>query len=111
MDKSTHKPSKIIFEIPKPSITRQHFLERIIDWQEEGNHIQKLLHDYDNQYRTKICSKCPIEEQQKRNCIKIDMYTSKGIQITSCSHMDKSRTRKYSKTIRNFMKLNPALNI
>lgn len=106
-----HAKHEITFNIPKPTITRKVFLERVIDWQEEGNHIQKLLHDYNNEYRKKICTKCTLEEQQKRNCVRIDMYTNKGIQITSCSHMDKARNRKYNKLIRKFMHSNPALNL
>ncbi len=105
-----HSPQKILFEKPKSTITRRLFLERVTDWHEDGDHIQKLLHDYDNQYRKKICSKCSVVQQQKRNCVKIDMYTNEGIQITSCSHMDQARTQKHSKIIRKFIQSNPAFN-
>ena len=106
-----HKSLKIIFEKQKSTITRKLFLERVTDWHEDGDHIQKLLHDYDNQYRKKICSKCTIEQQRLRNCIRIDMYTNEGIQITSCNHMDQARTRKHSKLIRKFIQSSPALNL
>ena len=104
------KKPKIVFDKPQNTINRDSFIERVIDWQEEGNHVQYLLHEYDDNYRKKICSNCSLEQQQKRNCIKIDMYTSDGIQITSCGHMDKARNRKHSKLIRRFVCSNPVLN-
>jgi len=105
-----NKSSEILFEKPKITPTEQIFLERITDWHEEGNHIQKLLHEYDHQYRKKICVNCSAEQQQKRNCVRIDMYTNDGIQITGCGHMDDARTRKYSKLIGTFMFSNPSSN-
>ena len=106
-----HKSLKIIFEKPKSTITREIFLERVIDWQEDGDHIQRLLHNYDNLYRKKICSKCTVGQQRLRNCVRIDMYTNEGVQITSCNHMDQARTRKHSKLIRKFIQSSPALNL
>jgi len=105
------KSPKIFFKKRKSTIKRSLFLERVIDWHEDGEHIQKLLHDFDNQYRKKICSKCTKEQQQVRNCIRIDMYTNEGIQITSCNHMDQARTRKNSKIIKKFIQSSPVLNL
>ena len=79
---------------------------RIIDWQEEGAHIQKLLREYNWEYRKKICINCPIENQEKLNCHKEDNYKG-GFQETYCSKMTKARSQKFRKTILKFMKFHP----
>ncbi len=101
----------IQFQRPRQTINRKQFLERVIDWHEEGNHIIRILTEYDQKYRKKICSKCTEKQQQKRNCLKLDMYTSEGIQLKHCSHMDKARVSKNKQLIRNHMQLHPALQI
>ncbi len=101
----------IQFHKPKNSISRKQFMERVIDWQEEGHHVKSTLLNYDKQYREKICSTCTIEQQRKRDCVKLEMYTSNGIQLKHCSHMDKARVRKHKPMIRNHMQLHPAFKI
>jgi len=106
MPQSEIKFEKIISFTDKP-----HFLARVEDWKEEGRHVKKLLLDYDKQYRSKICSTCSPEQQQKRNCLKLDMYTSGGVQLKHCSHMDNARVRKHKHTIRKHIQLHPAFKI
>jgi len=84
--------------------------ERITDWHEEGEHIKKLLLDYDWEYRKKICTKCPIEIQQKLKCFRVNNFES-GIQETHCKKMDRARTQKYRKTMMNFINFHPLRNI
>ena len=85
----------IEFNRPKNSITRQQFLERVTDWHEDGHHVKTLLTKYDRNYRLKICSRCTLDEQRKRNCLKLDMYTTSGVQLRHCGHMDRARVAKY----------------
>ncbi len=48
--------NKIEFEVVKINPIKRIFLERIKDWHEEGNHIQKLLHNCDDEYRKKTAN-------------------------------------------------------
>ena len=80
----------------------------IKQWHEEGTGLQDELRAYDWQYRRKICSKCSIEQQKKRNCFRPDSFKviqSVKIQETSCRWMDKARVRKYKSKINAFMNL------
>lgn len=101
----------IQFQKPRSTISRKQFLERVIDWHEEGNHVIQILTSYDQDYRKKICSTCTKEQQQKRNCLELDMFTAEGIQLKHCNHMNKARVRKHKSLIRNHMQLHPALQI
>ena len=83
---------------------------RIIDWHEEGEHIKKLLLDYDWKYRKKICTKCPIGAKQKLRCFRVNNFKD-GIQETHCKKMDRARTQKYRKTIMNFINFHPLRKI
>lgn len=85
---------------------KENLQERITDWHEEGNHIQKLLSDYDWNYRKKICTKCPLETQQKLNCLRVNNFQD-GVQETHCKKMDRARTEKYRKTILKFINFHP----
>ena len=98
----------IQFQKLKNSISRKQFLDRVIDWQEEGHHVKKILTEYDQQYREKICSTCTERQQQKRNCLKLDMYTSNGIQLKHCNHMDRARVKMHKNLIENHIHLHPA---
>lgn len=82
---------------------------RIIDWYEEGNHIKKLLLDYDWEYRKKVCTKCSLETRQELRCFRVDNFKDE-IQETHCKKMDKARTQKYRKTMMNFIDFNPLRN-
>lgn len=85
------------------TISRKQFLERIVDWHEDGHHVIDVLKLYDKNYRKKICSKCPEQQQLKRKCLKLDMYTPEGIQLKHCSHMDRARVQKHKPLIRKHM--------
>lgn len=80
--------------------------ERIIDWHEEGEHVKKLLLDYDWKYRKKICTKCPLETQQKLKCFRVNNFKD-GIQETHCKKMDRARTQKYRKIMMKFIDWHP----
>ena len=82
---------------------------RILDWNDEGNHIQKILLDYDWEYREKICAKCPLEIQKKLECFRVNNYKN-NIQETHCRKMDKARTQKYRKLITKFIQFHPLSN-
>jgi len=82
---------------------------RYLDWQEEGIHIQKLLREYNWNYRKKICSKCPVDTQRKLKCIQVD-NSRDGIQETYCKKMTKARSQKFRKTILNYMEFHPSHN-
>lgn len=84
--------------------------ERIIDWHEEGEHIKKLLLDYDWDYRRKVCTKCPLTTQRKLKCFRVNNFKD-GIQETHCKKMDKARTQKYRKTIMKFINFHPSRDI
>lgn len=101
----------IQFQKPKNTISRQQFMERVVDWQEEGQHVKEILLKYDQAYREKICSTCSVEQQQKRSCLKLDMYTSNGVQLKHCSHMDRARVRRHKQTIRKHIQLHPSFKI
>lgn len=79
---------------------------RITDWHEEGEHVKKLLLDYDWKYRKKICSKCSAETRKKLRCFKVDNFKD-GVQETHCKKMEKARTQKHRKTILNFINFHP----
>lgn len=89
---------------------KENLQARIIDWHEEGEHIKKLLLDYDWSYRKKICTKCPIETRQKLRCFRVDNFKDE-IQETHCKKMDRARTQKYRKTIMNFINFHPLRKI
>jgi len=81
----------------------ENYCNRVLDWQEEGVHIQELLRKYNWEYRKKICINCPIEIQEKLNCHKEDDY-KEGLQETYCSKMTKARSKKFRRIISKFMK-------
>ncbi|QUC64406.1 hypothetical protein NsoK4_08250 [Nitrosopumilus sp. K4] len=83
------------------------FHNRLLDWQEEGTHIQKLLRDYNWEYRKKICSKCPVSKQKELNCLKIDNF-KEDIQETYCKKMTKARSKKFKKIILRYMDFHPS---
>lgn len=87
----------------------ENYHNRILDWHEEGTHIQQLLRKYNWQYRKKICTKCPLETQRNLNCFKVDNFKN-GIQETHCKKMNKARTQKFRKIILGFMKFHPLSN-
>ena len=101
----------IQFQKPRYTISRNQFLERVIDWHEEGQYVKNILLEYDKSYRKKICSTCTEEQQHKRKCLKLDMYTSEGIQLKHCNHMDRARVRKHKQIIQKHIQLHPEFKI
>ena len=93
----------------KGSISENNFHNRYLDWQEEGNHIQKIIREYNWNYRKKICSRCSIENQRKLKCIKVDNFRW-GIQETYCKKMTKARSQKLKKIILKYIDFNPSNN-
>ena len=71
--------------------------------------IQKLLREYNWNYRKKICSKCTVDTQRKLKCIQVD-NSRDGIQETYCKKMTKARSQKFRKTILNYMEFHPSHN-
>lgn len=85
----------------------KNYHNRILDWQEEGTHIQKLLREYNWEYRKKICVNCSLYTQKKLKCYKEDNFKD-GIQETYCSKMTKARSQKFRKMILKFMRFHPS---
>lgn len=79
---------------------------RLRDWEEDGDHLQKLCDEYEDSYRKKICSKCTQEQKIKRKCIEIEVD---GRALTYCNHMNYAKCRKFRKEIRHNVESHPAL--
>lgn len=79
-------PSKRIKFIPheKTDLEKIQYTKRI-DWINAGGPLFEKTVVYKNNYRKKICSKCSIEQQTKRKCVR---YVINGKKLTSCGHMD-----------------------
>ena len=84
----------------------ENYHNRVLDWHEEGKHIQKMLREYNWEYRKKICSKCTDEMQKKLHCRKEDNFKD-GIQETYCDKMTRARSQKFRKTILKYMNFHP----
>ena len=80
---------------------------RILDWNEERDHIFELFEKHKEKYRTKICVKCTDEQKIKRNCGVGKGLDSNGNILTYCTHMDKACTKKYQKQIMKHIDFHP----
>lgn len=72
--------------------------ERVEKWSSDAQDLKDALIHYDWQYRKKICIKCPLSEQKRRNCFRVDNYRfMRGVKVqeTHCKWMDKARVRKF----------------
>lgn len=98
------KPTLEFINIPKSALETS-VENRITDWREEGRHLLHLYEEYEDQYRKKICSKCNVEQQVKRGCIK--MY-DEGKLYTYCDHMERAKYSKYRYKINQHIDSHPA---
>ena len=75
-------------------------------WNEKGQDLKEILLDYNWQYRKKICTKCPLSEQKRRQCFRVDNYRiiqGEKIQETHCKWMNKARVAKFGDMISSFI--------
>lgn len=79
------------------------------EWFEQGFFLQDELDKYNWQYREKICLNCPVELQQKLNCLRVDNFAN-GIQETHCYKLANARTKKFRKKIEVFLESHPLRN-
>ena len=64
--------------------------------------LKEELLDYDWKYRLKICTKCPLETQERLRCFRVNNYKN-NIQETHCSKMDKARVQKFRGRMNNLL--------
>ena len=83
------------------------YQNRIIDWEEERDHIFDLFEIHKEKYRKKICVKCNDEQKVQRNCGVGKGLDSNGNMRTYCAHMDRACTKKYQKRVWNHIDLHP----
>jgi len=85
--------------------------ERVIDWLENGIHLEHLFEIAKAQYRQKICiCKCDSVQKIKRGCVKgrgLDMY---GAPVTHCMHLNDSANKKLEEKFNQHMSLHPAVS-
>ena len=75
-------------------------------WHTQGTSLKEAMIDFNWEYRQKVCSKCPLEMQQKLHCMKFPNYKD-GIQETHCKKLIQARTRKFKKNIEGFLESHP----
>jgi len=75
-------------------------------WHKQGSSLKEAMIAYNWEYRKKICSKCPLETQQKLNCMRFPNY-KEGIQETHCKKLIQARTREFKKNIEGFLESHP----
>ncbi len=82
----------------------------IQSWHKQGISLKEEMIDFNWEYRNKICSKCPIEMQQKLQCMKFPNFKD-GIQETHCKKLIQARTRKFKKNIEGFLESHPLRDV
>ncbi|RNJ77437.1 MAG: hypothetical protein EB830_02005 [Nitrosopumilus sp. H13] len=97
------KPVIRFLDVPRDPM-EQTTMSRIVDWEEEGDHLLQILRKYEDGYREKICSRCNMEQQVKRKCIKMHIN---GKILTYCDHMRKAKSSKFKKEIHHHMFSHP----
>lgn len=88
------------------------FKDRVQDYDEAWNWLGRRVTEYDWQYRLKICSKCPLETQQKLKCFRVNNFkTINGIQVqeTHCIKLQKARAKKLRNHIKHVFAMDPFL--
>ena len=80
--------------------------QRYLDWIEAGGILLRKTRIYKTAYRKKICTRCSVEQQAKRKCVK---YVIKGKQLTSCGHMDSACGQKFKPQFDEYMNSHPAM--
>ena len=81
--------------------------ERYLDWIESGDLILRKTRLHKEAYRKKICTKCSVEQQAKRKCVK---HIIDGKELQSCRHMDAACGRKFKKEFDEYMSFHPSLS-
>lgn len=94
-----------VFRPPKGPLDRV-FENRMLDWREEGRRLRIITTKYENEYRKKICSKCSIEQQAERRCMRIKID---GKTLTYCNHMNRAKRSKFRKEIDRHILSHPGL--
>ncbi len=88
------------------------FKERMQDYDEAWQWLTYHVIQYDWNYRKKICTKCPLETQEKLNCFKVDNFKiidGVKIQKTYCSKLKKARAKKFRTHIKHIFAMSPLL--
>lgn len=93
-------------DVPKNTL-QQIQQERIIDWHENGLHLNRLFLEYDENYRKKICVNCTKTQRKIRNCYACDGIDSNGNSNTSCKHMTNAKCKKFKKQINDHINFHP----
>jgi len=86
--------------------------DRIQDYDEAWNWLGRRVTEYNWKYRVKVCSKCPLETQQKLGCHKVDNFriiSGKKIQETHCIKLQKARANRLRNHIKHVVAMNPLL--
>lgn len=84
--------------------------DRIQDYDESWNWLGRQAIEYNWKYRKMICTKCPLEVQEKLNCYKVDNYRiidGLKIQETHCSKLEKARASKLRNHVKHVFALDP----
>jgi len=88
------------------------FEERMKDYDEAWQWLTRHVIQYDWNYRKKICTKCPLETQEKLKCFKVNNFKiidGVKIQKTYCSKLKKARAKKFKNHIKHVLAMNPFL--
>jgi len=88
------------------------FEERMQDYDEAWQWLTSHVIQYDWNYRKKICTKCPLETQEKLKCFKVNNFKiidGVKIQKTYCSKLKKARAKKFRNHIKHVFAMSPFL--
>lgn len=86
--------------------------DRIQDYDEAWNWLGRRVKEYNWEYRARVCTKCPLEIQQKLRCHKVDNFeviNGQKIQETHCIKLRRARANRLRNHIRHVFKMNPFL--
>ena len=95
-----------------PALQSDPFSQRLQDYDEIWEWLTYHTIQYDWKYRRKICTKCPLETQQKLKCYKANEFKiidGMKIQKTYCSKLKKARSNKFRNHIHHVLNMNPLL--
>lgn len=84
--------------------------DKIQDYDEAWNTLGRMAINFNWNYRQRVCLKCPLEQQQKRKCFRVDNYRTindKVIQETHCDWLQRARANKLRKHVKAVFNMNP----
>lgn len=84
--------------------------ERLIDWLENGIHLEQKFEIVKAQYRQKICSKCDESQRERRGCVIGRGVDVNNNPITHCTHLVNSANKKLNSGWLKHIDLHPAVN-